>query len=54
VEVRLNVEFDGRGMSAKDLTAVVAAWQSGALTIEQMQDLLRRGEVLPMTSGSCR
>jgi hypothetical protein len=49
VEVRLNVDFDARGMSAKALTAA-AAWQAGALTIEQMQDALRRGEVLPITA----
>jgi hypothetical protein len=50
VEVRLNLDFDARGMSGKDLTAVVAAWQAGALTVEQMQDVLRRGEVLPIAA----
>jgi hypothetical protein len=32
------------------LSAVVAAWQAGALTGEQMQDVLRRGEVLPIAA----
>jgi hypothetical protein len=45
---------DAHGMSGKDLTAVVAAWQAGALTLEQMRDVLRRGEVLPITAmGEC-
>ena len=43
VELRLNTDFDARG-----LTAIVAAWQAGALTGEQMGDLLRRGEILSM------
>jgi hypothetical protein len=50
VEVRLNVDFDAWGMSGRVLTTVVAAWQAGALTIEQMQDVLRRGEVLPIAA----
>jgi hypothetical protein len=48
VELRLNTDFDARGLTAKDLTAIVAAWQAGALTGEQMGDLLRRGEILSM------
>jgi hypothetical protein len=34
-------------MEAKDLTAIVAAWQKGAISQETMFDLFRRGEVLP-------
>ena len=30
-----------------ELTSIVAAWQSGALSRDTMTDLFRRGEVLP-------
>ncbi len=34
-------------MSATEVTAVVAAWQSGAMSRDTMLGLFRRGEVLP-------
>lgn len=45
--MELNTDFSASGMSATELTAVVAAWQSGALSRDAMLDLFRRGEVLP-------
>ena len=34
-------------LSALELTAIVAAWQNGAISRETMLHLFRRGEVLP-------
>jgi hypothetical protein len=34
-------------MSSEEITAVVSAWQAGALSQESMFELFRRGEVLP-------
>ena len=45
--LELNPDFSVKGMQAKDITAVVAAWQKGAISRETMFDLFRRGEVLP-------
>ena len=36
-----------RSMTSQELTAVVAAWQAGAISQETMFDLFRRGEILP-------
>jgi hypothetical protein len=47
VLLELNTDFSVKGMEAKDLTAIVAAWQNGAISRETMFDLFRRGEVLP-------
>jgi hypothetical protein len=47
VLLELNTDFSVKGMEAKDLTAIVAAWQKGAISRETMFDLFRRGEVLP-------
>src|SRR5512146_1601028 len=46
VSVQLNTDFNTKGMSSDELTAVVAAWQAGAISRETMFDVLRRGEVL--------
>jgi hypothetical protein len=35
------------GMSSQDLQAVVAAWQSGAISRDTMFELFRSGEILP-------
>ena len=43
----MNTDFSTKGMSATELTAVVNAWQSGAMSRDTMLDLFRRGEVLP-------
>jgi hypothetical protein len=45
--MELNSDFSTKGMSSDELTAVVSAWQAGAISRETMFDLFRRGEVLP-------
>ena len=47
VLVELNTDFSTKGLSALEITSIVAAWQSGALSRDTMTDLFRRGEVLP-------
>lgn len=45
--MELNTDFSTKGMSAQELTAVVSAWQNGALSRDSMLQLFRRGEILP-------
>jgi hypothetical protein len=45
--IELNTDFSTKGLSAQEITAVVAAWQAGAISRDTMTDLFRRGEVLP-------
>ena len=47
VLLQLNTDFSAKGMASDELTAVVAAWQAGAISRETMFDLFRKGEVLP-------
>ena len=47
VLLELNTDFSTKGLSAQELTAIVAAWQHGALSRDSMLDLFRRGEILP-------
>jgi hypothetical protein len=47
VTIKLNNDFGLAGMTAQDLTAVVAAWQAGAISKDTMFELFRRGEILP-------
>jgi hypothetical protein len=47
VLLQLNTDFTARGLASNEITAVVAAWQAGAISQETMFDLFRRGEVLP-------
>lgn len=44
---QLNTDFSAKGMASDELTAIVSAWQAGAISRETMFDLFRRGEVLP-------
>ena len=46
VLVNLNTDFSVTGMSAQEITALVAAWQAGAISQETMLDLFRAGEVI--------
>ena len=47
VVIELNTDFSTKGLSAQEVTAIVAAWQNGALSRDSMLDIFRRGEVLP-------
>ena len=47
VVIELNTDFSTKGLSAQEVTAIVAAWQTGALSRDSMLDIFRRGEVLP-------
>jgi hypothetical protein len=43
----LNTDFGITGMTARELAAVVAAWQAGAFSRDTMLELFRKGEILP-------
>jgi hypothetical protein len=45
--IELNTDYSTKGLSANELTAIVHAWQSGALSRDSILDVFRRGEVLP-------
>ncbi len=45
--IQLNADFSTKGMASEEITAIVAAWQAGAISRETMFDVFRRGEVLP-------
>jgi hypothetical protein len=47
VTLELNTDFSMKGMTAQEITAVVAAWQNGAISRDSMLHLFRRGEILP-------
>ena len=47
VLIQLNTDFSTKGMDSLELQAVVAAWQSGAISRDTMFELFRRGEILP-------
>ena len=47
VLVALNTDFSLEGMDSKTITALVAAWQAGAISQDTMLDCFRKGEVLP-------
>jgi hypothetical protein len=42
----LNTDFSITGMSFQEITALVAAWQAGAISQATMLDLFRAGEVI--------
>jgi hypothetical protein len=46
VLVTLNTDFSITGMSALEITALVAAWQAGAISQATMLDLFRAGEIV--------
>ena len=47
VLVSLNTDFSLQGMDSNAITALVAAWQAGAISQDTMLDCFRKGEVLP-------
>ena len=47
VLLELNTDFSMKGMTSLELTAVVSAWQAGAISQDSMLELFRKGEILP-------
>ena len=47
VLLQINTDFTAKGLTAMELTAIVSAWQAGAISQATMFDLFRKGEVLP-------
>jgi hypothetical protein len=43
----LNTDFGITGMTARELQAVVAAWQANAISRDTLLELFRKGEILP-------
>jgi hypothetical protein len=43
----LNTDFRMKGMASTEITALVAAWQAGAISQDSMFELFRRSEILP-------
>ncbi len=46
---RLNTDFDEVPLGAAELTALVSAWQNGAISRDTLLHNLRTGEILPST-----
>src|SRR6185295_3632765 len=46
VSVELNRDFETATMTPQEVTALVAAWQAGAISRESLLNLMRRGELL--------
>ena len=46
VEYELNTDFVPEGMTAQELTALVSAWQAGAISSKVLFDNLKRGEII--------
>jgi len=47
VLLQINTDFTAKGLTSLELTAIVSAWQAGAISQPTMFDLFRKGEVLP-------
>jgi hypothetical protein len=47
VLLQINTDFTAKGLTSMELTAIVSAWQAGAISQATMFDLFRKGEVLP-------
>jgi hypothetical protein len=47
VLLQINTDFTAKGLTSMELTAIVSAWQAGAISQVTMFDLFRKGEVLP-------
>ncbi len=43
----MNTDLVARAVSGEEITAVVAAWRTGAISRESVLERLKRGEVLP-------
>ena len=44
---KLNSDFEASLLSATEIQALVAAWQSGAISRDTLLDNLRMGEIVP-------
>ena len=42
---QLNTDYNPTGMNAQDLTALLAAWQGGAISYDTLYENLQRGEL---------
>ena len=47
IEVSLNTDFSDSKINAEDLTALMGAWQSGAISHETFLHNMKKGEVIP-------
>jgi hypothetical protein len=47
VQLQVNADFDTSPLSAKDILALVQAWQAGALSRDTLHHQFQRGELLP-------
>ncbi len=47
VLLQINTDFTAKGLTSLELTAIVGAWQAGAISQATMFNLFRKGEVLP-------
>ena len=47
IEVELNTDFVDTKISSEDLTALMSAWQSGAISHETFLYNMKKGEVIP-------
>ena len=47
VLLQINTDFTAKGLTSLELTAIVSAWQAGAISQATLFDLFRKGEVLP-------
>ena len=48
VLLKINTDFTAKGLTSLEITAIVGAWQAGAISQPTMFDLFRKGEVLPV------
>lgn len=46
IEYQLNTDFVPEGVSAQEMTALVSAWQSGAISSQVLFDNLKQGEII--------
>ncbi|MNT84626.1 hypothetical protein D3C72_2246610 [compost metagenome] len=46
IQYWLNTDLNPAGLSAQELTALLSAWQSGAITLEDLFENLQRAEIV--------
>jgi hypothetical protein len=52
VLAQLNTDFSDKGMASDELTAIVAAWQAGAISRETMSSFFGRGKFCRLDAGT--